>query len=77
MTIFKIALLQIAPTGSHVNITKELQVAIAVTYIKQGSDGPTNNLLLIDQYGNIILEYAKVHICDFKPDGIEQNFEGC
>lgn len=128
MTIFKIALLQIAPTGSmqgnlikgldycrqakhsgadlvlfpeawqagydpelmdtesaidnshnfitkHVNLAKELQMAIAVTYIKLDSNGPKNNLLLIDQYGNIILEYAKVHICDFKPDGMEQNLK--
>lgn len=57
----------------HVRLAKELQMAIAVTYIKQDGNGPKNNLLLIDQYGNIVLEYAKVHICDFKPDGMEQN----
>lgn len=57
---------------AYIKLAKELQMAIAVTFIKQDISGPKNFLILIDRSGKIILEYAKVHICDFKPDGTEQ-----
>lgn len=58
--------------AKHIQLAKELQMAIAITFIKKYSTGPKNCLLVIDCHGKIILEYAKVHICDFKPDGTEQ-----
>ena len=45
---------------------KELEMAIAVTYLGNGGSLPTNNVVLIDRTGTIVLEYAKVNICDFK-----------
>ena len=49
---------------------KKLKMAIAITYLGKSNSKPTNNVAIIDQFGNIILDYAKVHICNF-PDGIE------
>lgn len=57
----------------HIQIAKKLEMAIAITYIKYENTGPKNNLLVIDRQGRIVLEYAKVHICNFTPDGMEQN----
>jgi N-carbamoylputrescine amidase len=49
-------------------LARELEMAIAVTYLEQWSGGqaaPRNTVSLIDQRGEIILTYAKVHTCDF------------
>lgn len=50
----------------HIELAQELQMAIAITYLKKDATGLKNNMLLIDKEGQIILEYAKVHICDFE-----------
>ncbi len=44
---------------------RELKMAIAVTYLGKTASKPTNTVVLIDRTGTIILEYAKVHLCDF------------
>lgn len=54
---------------------QQLQMAIAITYLGMGKQKPTNNVALIDAKGEIILEYAKVHICSFEPDGTERMLE--
>jgi predicted amidohydrolase len=56
----------------HISLAKQLKMAIAITYLKTSQSKPRNNLLVIDKDGNIVLEYAKVHICDFK-NGTECN----
>jgi predicted amidohydrolase len=43
----------------------ELKMAIAVTYLGKGREKPTNSLAIINQKGGIILDYAKVHTCQF------------
>ncbi len=54
---------------------RQLKMAIAVTYLGMGIEKPTNNLVIIDSTGEIVLEYAKVHICNFEPDGTERTLE--
>jgi len=56
------------------NLAKELTMAIATTYLAMGTHKPTNNVAIIDRNGKIILDYAKVHICNFT-DGTEQNLK--
>lgn len=46
-------------------LAKELNMAIGVTYLEQCSTGPKNSLALFDRHGARVLDYAKVHTCDF------------
>jgi len=41
-------------------------MAIAITYLGKGIAKPTNSVAIIDAQGEIILDYAKVHICSFE-----------
>jgi predicted amidohydrolase len=45
----------------------ELGMAIAVTYLERWPGAPRNTMSLIDRQGQLVLTYAKVHTCDFKP----------
>lgn len=47
------------------NLARELNMAIGLTYLEQGTQAPRNTLALIDRHGEIVLTYAKVHTCDF------------
>jgi len=48
-----------------------LNMAVAVTYLGTGREKPRNTMLVIDRYGDIALEYSKVHICGFsEPEGL-------
>lgn len=54
------------PFVSHFRaLARELEMAIALTYLQQWEGGPRNVLSLIDRHGEIRLTYAKVHTCDF------------
>lgn len=46
-------------------LAKELDIAIAITYLQRGKDKPLNSVALIDRHGKIVLNYSKVHTCDF------------
>lgn len=48
-------------------LARELDMAIAVTYLEQWPGAPRNSVSLIDRHGELALTYAKVHICDFDP----------
>lgn len=51
-------------------LARELKMAIALTYLEQWPSAPRhprNTVSLIDQHGDIVLTYAKVHTCDFDP----------
>jgi predicted amidohydrolase len=50
----------------HMALAKELNMAIAVTYLEQWQGPPRNAVTLIDRHGRQVLTYAKVHTCDFK-----------
>lgn len=53
---------------------QRLQMAIAITYLGKGKTKPTNCVAIIDAHGEIVLDYAKVHICSFE-DGYEGQLE--
>lgn len=46
-------------------LARELEMAIALTYLERWEGGPRNTVSLIDRHGEIVLTYAKVHTCDF------------
>jgi N-carbamoylputrescine amidase len=46
-------------------LAKELEMAIALTYLERWDGAPRNSVSLIDRRGEIVLTYAKVHTCDF------------
>ncbi len=47
------------------DLAKELNMAIALTYLERWEGAPRNSVSLIDRHGAIVLTYAKVHTCDF------------
>jgi N-carbamoylputrescine amidase len=46
-------------------LARELDMAIALTYLERWPGPPRNALSLIDRHGEILMTYAKVHTCDF------------
>ncbi len=46
-------------------LARELELAIALTYMEQWPGAPRNSVSLIDRHGELALTYAKVHTCDF------------
>ncbi len=46
-------------------LARELDMAIALTYLEKWPTSPRNSLSLIDRHGEIGFTYAKVHTCDF------------
>lgn len=47
------------------NLAKELNMAIALTYLEKWEGKSRNSVSLIDRHGEIILTYSKVHTCEF------------
>ncbi len=54
------------------NLARELEMAIAITFLEKGKSHPRNSLLLFDKSGCKKLHYSKVHTCDFS---VECNLE--
>jgi predicted amidohydrolase len=48
-------------------LAAELEMAIALTYLQRWEGAPRNAISLIDRRGNIVLTYAKVHLCEWNP----------
>ncbi len=46
-------------------LARELNMAIAITYLERWPGAPRNSMSLIDRHGEIVMTYAKVHTCDF------------
>ncbi len=46
-------------------LARELDMAIALTYLEQWPGAPRNSVSLIDRHGKIVMTYAKVHTCEF------------
>ncbi|MGZ3584541.1 MAG: carbon-nitrogen hydrolase family protein [Ktedonobacterales bacterium] len=46
-------------------LAKELDMAIALTYLEEWDGPPRNSVSLVDRHGEIVLTYAKVHTCAF------------
>ena len=47
------------------DIAKELNMAIAITFLEKCESGPKNSVIIYDRHGNKKISYAKVHTCDF------------
>lgn len=50
----------------YINLAKELEMAISITYLEKTEQKPKNTVIIIDKSGNIILKYSKVHTVDSK-----------
>lgn len=48
-------------------LARELDMAIALTYLKTHDPAPRNVVTLFDRHGEEAFTYAKVHTCDFSP----------
>jgi predicted amidohydrolase len=46
-------------------LAKELNLAIALTYLERWDGPPRDSMSLIDRHGRLVMTYAKVHTCDF------------
>lgn len=46
-------------------LSKELNMAIGITFLEQYKGGPRNSMILFDRHGERKIIYAKVHTCDF------------
>lgn len=46
-------------------LARELDMAIAITYLERWQSAPRNTVSLIDRHGEMVLTYAKIHTCDF------------
>lgn len=46
-------------------LARELNLAIALTYLERWPAAPRNSLSLIDRHGEVLFTYAKIHTCDF------------
>jgi N-carbamoylputrescine amidase len=47
------------------HLARELDMAIALTYLEAWHPLPRNSMSLIDRHGQMVMTYAKVHTCDF------------
>lgn len=54
------------------DIAKELRIGICATYLSKNSSKPQNTAVIIDRNGDVILDYAKVHTCDFSLEKLLQ-----
>lgn len=46
-------------------LSKELNMAIGITFLEECMTGPRNTLILFDRFGKQVLKFSKVHTCDF------------
>ena len=46
-------------------LAKELDMAIAITFLEKHVPKPRNTVCLFDRHGNLKYRYSKVHICNF------------
>jgi len=53
-------------------LASELDMAICITYLEKTEEQPRNSLTLFDRYGKRLIDYAKVHTCDF---GVEKHLQ--
>lgn len=47
------------------HLAKELDTSIVITFLQKGRNKPLNSAAIIDRHGEVVLNYSKVHTCDF------------
>ena len=47
------------------DLARELEMAIAITYLQRWPGAPRNAVTVFDRHGDQLFTYAKVHTCDF------------
>ncbi len=62
--------------GRFRELARELNMAIAITYLQEWDQAPRNAVSLIDRHGEIRLTYAKIHTCPFGPEASVTPGEG-
>lgn len=50
-------------------LARELEMAVALTYLEAWPGAPRNSVSLIDRRGEVLFTYAKMHTCDFDLEG--------
>lgn len=55
---------------SFCSLAEELQIGIAVTGFTKGREYPRNTVFIINRAGEVIMEYSKVHTCDFDVEAL-------
>ena len=64
--------LSVSRNGDYVTafgkLAKELDMAVAVTFLEQWDPSPRNSVALFDRHGVLQYVYAKVHTCDFSDE---------
>ncbi|MCL2586650.1 MAG: carbon-nitrogen hydrolase family protein [Firmicutes bacterium] len=51
---------------SFARLSKELEMAIAITFFERTDKLPKNTVIIFDRFGKKILKYSKIHTVDFK-----------
>lgn len=51
-------------------VSRDLGLAIAITFLERSPEGPRNTVCVIDRDGDVRLTYAKVHTCDFDREAL-------
>lgn len=54
---------------------EEFQIGAVATAFTQGKERPRNTAFVLDKRGNILMEYAKVHTCDFADEACLESGE--
>lgn len=54
------------------DLARSLNMAVGLTLLEKAEPLPRNSLLVIDRHGEIVLEYSKVHTCDFDREHLLQ-----
>ena len=52
--------------SQYIDLAKEFEMAIAITYLEKAEQKPRNTVIIVDRNGNIVLKYSKVHTVDSK-----------
>lgn len=56
----------------YIELAKQLEMAIALTYLERTEEKPKNTVIIIDRKGKIALKYSKVHTVDYKMEAYTQ-----
>lgn len=59
--------------SQYLDLAKELELAIAITYLEKTEQKPRNTVIIVDRNGNIILKYSKVHTVDSKMEAYTES----